>query len=356
MRPIVDRLIAKNYGCLKKVDISLTPLHCFIGPNDSGKSTILRAVQTLSRFLDQPIPHIVQSDAIEIAQLQTHGAQLHAWKGPNGFIVQHHEQHHFMASFCTGSPEKASLTLPLKPDHMVDLHQKKESSVAEIMKVLYGTRTVRLDSNALQKESKLIRGPEIDFLDERGLGLPAVYDAIASQDAEEYVRIIGDVKRLFPSIEKVQLIGTSDSTKTIYATLVTGERIPPNLLSSGLLYFLAYAAIPYLHPCKILLVEEPENGLHPARIAEVMRILREVSKTTQVLIATHSPLVVNELQPEEVSIVTRDPEEGTKVTPMKETPNFEERSKVYALGELWVSYANGDDEGPLLNATAPEDG
>lgn len=31
-----------------------------------------------------------------------------------------------------------------------------------------------------------------------------------------------------------------------------------------------------------------------------------------------------------------------------DTPNFAERSKVYALGELWLSYANGDDEGPLL--------
>ena len=67
-------------------------------------------------------------------------------------------------------------------------------------------------------------------------------------------------------------------------------------MSEGLLYYLAFAALPHLEPVSLILIEEPENGLHPARIAEVMRILREISKTTQVLIATHSPLVVNELQ------------------------------------------------------------
>ncbi|NQU70665.1 MAG: ATP-binding protein, partial [Rhodospirillales bacterium] len=188
--------------------------------------------------------------------------------------------------------------------------------VIQIYKALFGARTIRLDPDALQQESELIRGPNIDFFDERGLGLPAVYDALASQDTEEYVKLIKQVKKLFPSIKKLQLIGMSKSTKAINVELVTGERIAPQHLSTGLLYYLAYAAIPYLHPCAVLLIEEPENGLHPARIAEVMGILREVSKTTQVLIASHSPLVVNELQPEEVSVVTREPEEGTRVTPL----------------------------------------
>jgi hypothetical protein len=86
-----------------------------------------------------------------------------------------------------------------------------------------------------------------------------------------------------------------------------------------------------------------------------MRVLREVSKTTQVLVATHSPLVVNELRPEEVSVVTRTEEKGTEVRAIKDTPNFEERSRVYKLGELWISYANGVDEKPLFTPIEPLD-
>jgi predicted ATPase len=119
-------------------------------------------------------------------------------------------------------------------------------------------------------------------------------------------------------------------------------------MSEGMLYYLAFAILPYLDPTPIVLVEEPENGLHPARIAEVMRMLRAISEKTQVILATHSPLVINELRPDEVTVVTRSAEHGTKATLLKDTPNFEERSKVYALGELWLSYANGEDEAPLL--------
>jgi hypothetical protein len=71
-----------------------------------------------------------------------------------------------------------------------------------------------------------------------------------------------------------------------------------------------------------------------------------------VLIATHSPLVINELKPEEVTVVTRSRGAGSIFTPLPETPNFAERSKVYALGELWLSYANGVDEQPLLSPVA----
>lgn len=120
-------------------------------------------------------------------------------------------------------------------------------------------------------------------------------------------------------------------------------------MSEGLLYWLAFAALPYIDPVKILLIEEPENGLHPSRIVDVMRVLRDLSeKGTQVIMATHSPLVVNELKGDEITVVTRTEAEGTKGVLLKDTPNYAERSEVYTNGDLWVSYANGEDEGPLL--------
>ena len=97
-------------------------------------------------------------------------------------------------------------------------------------------------------------------------------------------------------------------------------------------------------------MEEPETGLHPSRVAEIVRLLRSIAESgTQVILATHSPLVINELQPEEVSVVTRHADTGTKVTRIVDTERFESRAKVYALGELWLNYANGVDESPLLN-------
>ena len=122
-------------------------------------------------------------------------------------------------------------------------------------------------------------------------------------------------------------------------------------MSEGLLYWLAFAALPYVSPVKLILVEEPENGLHPARIAAVMQVLRQLSESgTQVVLATHSPLVVNELKPEEVSVVTRTPEAGTKVRRVSDIPDLDKLQSVFSLGELWLSYANGIDERGLFES------
>jgi predicted ATPase len=219
----------------------------------------------------------------------------------------------------------------------------------DLRNAIASTLLLRLDPDALRAPHSLIQdGQPLRFVDERGTGLPAIYDAIVVRDIQAFLQLNADLARLFPDVQSISLTNPSPTTKAMGVKLLNGSFIPAELMSEGLLYYLAFAALRFMAPTALLLVEEPENGLHPARISEVMRVLREISKTTQVLIATHSPLVVNELEPNEVTVVTRSREHGTAATLMKDTPNFEERSKVYALGELWLSYANGDDEGPLL--------
>jgi predicted ATPase len=40
---MLERLHIREFGCVKDAELVLTPLHALIGPNDSGKSTLLRA-------------------------------------------------------------------------------------------------------------------------------------------------------------------------------------------------------------------------------------------------------------------------------------------------------------------------
>jgi hypothetical protein len=228
-------------------------------------------------------------------------------------------------------------------------HKENTQPFQPILARLRSARLARFDPDALRAPSGLI--PEtspVNFLDDRGLGLAGVYFAIKNRDDDTFASIIADVRRHFPTIKGVRVKAVTSSEVVLEADLTNGTKVEARRMSEGLLYYLAFAALQHLDPVSLLLVEEPENGLHPARIVEVMRILREISRTTQVLLATHSPLVINEMQPEEVSVVTRKPDEGTKVTPMKETANFEKRSSVYALGELWLSFADGVEEAPLL--------
>ena len=123
------------------------------------------------------------------------------------------------------------------------------------------------------------------------------------------------------------LLNVSNSQKEIAVTLTDGARVGAKAMSEGLLYYLGFAALRHVDGSRLFLVEEPENGLHPARVAEVMRVLREMSTTSQVIIATHSPLVVNKLAGNEVSVVTRDPVQGTKAKLLKDVPGFDDASR-----------------------------
>src|SRR5262249_39617966 len=170
-------------------------------------------------------------------------------------------------------------------------------------------------------------------------GLGGLYDALLTRDRDAFIAIDQRFCKLFPTVKALRLENADTHRKTMGLTLLGGTEVGPNEMSEGMLYWLAFATTDPPPPRSTLLIEEPENGLHPPRIADVMRTLRDVSMRTQVIVATHSPLVINELQPEEVTIVTRTAERGTICTPMLETKDFAERSKVYALGELWLSYA-----------------
>src|SRR5256885_5229388 len=54
----ITRLEVANYGCLHDVKLDLTRLHAFIGPNDSGKSTILRAVRSMARIMSAAVSDV----------------------------------------------------------------------------------------------------------------------------------------------------------------------------------------------------------------------------------------------------------------------------------------------------------
>jgi predicted ATPase len=211
-----------------------------------------------------------------------------------------------------------------------------------------GATLIRWDPDAIRRPCELIPEGRSLTVGEKGEGLPAIYEAILSRDRAAFDEIEAGVRRHFPTVKGIWLPTSRDSKKALGVTLNDGTKVHADAMSEGLLYWLAFAVLPHVDPTAILLIEEPENGLHPSRISEVMAVLRAVSTRMQVILATHSPLVINELQPEEVTILTRDARTGTRATRMDRTTHFEQRQHVYALGELWLSFADGTSETALV--------
>jgi predicted ATPase len=377
----IEELHVEGFGCLRNVDAMLTPLHAFIGPNDSGKSTLLRAVRTAVQFAGATFIQRRESHAWYpfdpgfSPRPTPFSLRLHGEGGRWAYEVGRRSEAGFVDSIIFEDAEVesqerkwktpsvlAGIFSEGKPDLKLEegVLTREESAPSELSTLrnefMHGARLLHLNPSSLREPSELI--PEADAVrlqDESGLGLPAVYDTILNRGDDSFLKLVDEVQRLFPTVKAVRLKVVSPSTKALEVELKTGERVPAKFMSEGLLYYLAFAALRFLAPTAVVLIEEIENGLHPARIREVMGIMRELSKTTQVLIATHSPLVINELSGEEVSVVTRHPEEGTRVMRLRDTADYETRSKIYANGELWLSYANGVDERELIKGVGRHD-
>jgi ABC-type branched-subunit amino acid transport system ATPase component len=354
MDPVfIDRVEAKNYGCLYDVKLDLTPLHALVGPNDSGKSTILRAVRVLTEVLRRSVK-TGQGEAVRNSGFEPdREPRLFAEFGTLSIALTGKAAAHSQLQFILGSHDMNILGTGDLFGLEVRLLNNATfaQDLQRVGRIFGGPTVLRLDPDELRKDSALIPKHEpVTFGGDRGHRLAGIYDAINNRGDGSFGKISDQVRRLFPTIKNIRLDNVTDKTKALEIELTDGTKVPAEFMSEGLLYYLAFAAVQYLERPAVVLVEEPENGLHPARIAEVMKILREISKTTQVIIATHSPLVVNELSPDEVSVVTRTKEKGTSVRRLSSAANFADRSKVYALGELWLSYANGVDESALFAA------
>lgn len=338
----IRELQIKSFGCIQDASFQLTPLHALIGPNDSGKSTALRALHAACDFAAKlnvnDVAGTLPSDPFSTAIRYGDGASYElSWASdfrervilPGGAVVEGKVSRVTNSAGVLWKPENADLVA--------------------IASRLSPATLLRLTADLLRAPAEVIVPPTpVSFFDQYGSGLAAVYQAINSRDVDTFIKLRDQARTFFPSLKTIKVPHASGNTVVLEAELRSGALVPARDLSEGLLYYLAFAALQHVEGSRIFLIEEPENGLHPARIGEIMRILREISKSAQVIIATHSPFVVNELEPHEVTVVTRD-EHGSHAKLIKDTPNFKNRSEVYALGELWVSYANGNDEAPLLN-------
>lgn len=354
----IKQLDVENYGCVQRASFALTPLHALIGPNDSGKSTTLRALRTIARCATEDQPGRRPDQKFETMWGSRSRVQV-IFADDVSYRVRADDKNtsHLRIEYQRGAVSlegwgrpwdgpTTSLEKALDNDALIDVVNTVWG------RLVPGANMIRFDPNALRRPARqLLSAEPIRFVDETGLGLASVYQAINSRDVDTFVAIRDRVKSYFPTIQNILVPNIEGGAVVLQARLVDNTIVPAEAMSEGLLYFLGFMALQHLAGSHLFLVEEPENGLHPARIAEVMGILREISKTSQVVIATHSPLVVNELKGDEISVVTRHPQTGTKAILLKDVPGFDEASKVYQPGEFWVSYCDGKAEEPLLTGS-----
>ena len=126
-----------------------------------------------------------------------------------------------------------------------------------------------------------------------------------------------------------------------------GTVFGPRQLSDGTLRFICLATLllqpPQLQP-GLILIDEPELGLHPFALVLLAELLQYASDARQIIVSTQSADLVNELDPSDV-VVADFGEDGSAFRRLDAEP-LQEWLEDYALGELWKMNILGGRPGP----------
>ena len=110
----------------------------------------------------------------------------------------------------------------------------------------------------------------------------------------------------------------------------------PHQLSDGTLRAICLISLLMLPPDDLpilIVIDEPELGLHPYALNILASLCRSASAGSQILISTQSSAFVNSFDPEDIVIVERDGESSTLVRP--DVKDLEAWLDDYSLGEIW---------------------
>ena len=124
---------------------------------------------------------------------------------------------------------------------------------------------------------------------------------------------------------------------TVQLFLQEGDyTIPATRLSDGTIRYICLLAILcHPEPPPLVCIEEPELGIHTDIIPLLARLLKEASQRTQLIITTHSDVLVDELSDMPEAVLVCEKEKGCTSIQRLEADQLKEWLKKYSLGELW---------------------
>ncbi len=175
------------------------------------------------------------------------------------------------------------------------------------------------------------------LMTEDGSTLPCVVSDLRQVAPGRFKEWLTFVQTAFPDIKDIVVSKTPDDGRRhlslIYAD---GLELPSWLVSHGTLRVLALSIIPFLPDNQpIYLVEEPDDTLHPLNIELVLNSLRAVSNG-QILLATHSPVVIRITDLEDIIVFSRNEIHGASLTPAQDHPTLMDWAGAAGLETLFT--------------------
>jgi len=311
---VLREIEIQNFRCLKQVNVALRPLTVLIGPNDSGKSAFLAAIEHL------------------IAGAEKFDSEDY-WRGEqtSGIVlIGHGDDGHVECR-----PErKRGKTRVITP------HDLALASISPVSRFQLPTAGVvmKCAGYSAEEEAKMPVG-------QSGERTAALLDYFLRRDRKRFFDVVDVLKKNIPGLDDIA-IGTPDAqTRQIELVIDGGFQLAADRASAGvrlLLFFVALSHHP--RPPRTILLEEPENGIHSKRLSSVMQLLRSLTKpgqgrpAAQIVITTHSPYLLDAINlSEDQVLVFRRNDDGSRSAEPVDVDRMKNFLDEFMLGEVWFN-------------------
>ena len=216
---------------------------------------------------------------------------------------------------------------------------------AGVLQVLSPLESYVLPSSGVPMDSQGLGAGRIPSPGEGGGNVAAVLDALLRSDRKRFDQIEEVIREHLPGVEAVHIETPEPSHRRVDLVFQGGVKMPANMASTGVRLMIFFITLAY-HPMppRLILLEEPENGVHPKRLAQIVSLLREITEgkhgnhAAQIILTTHSPYLLDSVIPDKDQVIVfRRNDNGDRVAEAVDQERLREFMDEFMLGEIWFN-------------------
>ena len=357
----LTKITLEGYKSFRKLELELRPLNVLIGANGVGKSNFVSFFRLIGEIV---------SGRLQLAVGHAGGADIFLRYGrKTKYIVARIEFRTVLYDFKLRSNSSDSLIFQTEDVYQLLNGVAESLVIGEISRASGGRESVLWDANqhpddydeeieAIRDIQSSLEGIRIHHFHDtsstaviKGLGrlndnielrsdgenLAAILFKIRTQNLKAYQTIRDVIRSVAPYFDDFLLRPNPLNIDTIRLEWREHDSDYPFLardLSDGTLRFMALTTLLLQpEPPAIIVIDEPELGLHPFAIEKLAGLLKIASSRAQLIVATQSPQLIAALEPED--IIVADRKDGETTMQRLDAANLEGWLEEYTLGELW---------------------
>lgn len=351
----LDKVMIKGFKSIRDLDLEFRNLNILIGANGAGKSNLISFFKLLNEIVENRLQvhvrqkagansflHYGRKKTQRIETCLDFGANAYKFKlipTDDNSLIFEEETLVFKGVFYPTQTKNA-----LGSGHQeTQIHQQLKKSgprsIADfVLKSLSNWRVYHFHDTGDSAPTK--QPCEINdnmFLRGDGSNLPAFLYLLKTNHPKHYQSIRETIQMVTPFFDDFILRPNPQAKNQIQLEWKeTGSDFPfrASHLSDGTLRFICLTTL-LLQPQlpSLILIDEPELGLHPYAIHVLGELIRSASEKTQLLISTQSVTFINHFDPEHVIVADR--RDGQSTFQRLDESKIEDWMKEYSIGELW---------------------